>query len=115
MVHPADDTHAATPTVARYGIRYEGYDVEVVVGGEGELAADRVRVLLDGVPVDRSGLSTRAHDVALRTPDGVELRLHVGGREPGVLARVRLRRPDGYWVDLRERPAHERPGRVGPG
>lgn len=88
--------------VARYGVRYEGHDIEVRMRA-GDVDAERVAVLLDGEPVAPGAATRRSHDIALDTDDGVEIRLHVGGRALDSLVRVRLRRPDGYWIDLRER------------
>lgn len=92
----------ATALVARFGIRYEGHDIEVRLAA-GETAVDRLGVVVDGRDVDPGSISARNHDVGFETADGVEIRLHVAGREIDRLARVRLRRPDGYWVDLRPR------------
>jgi hypothetical protein len=95
----AGGSTSGTAPVARYGIEYAGHEIEVRVDGD-DLSADRVRVLVDGTPVDRDRLTVRSHDVGLVTDDGVEIRLHVGGRVLDRLVRVRLRRPDGYWIDL---------------
>lgn len=92
----------ALARVARYGVRYEGHDIEVRVR-DGDVDAEHVVVAVDGAPVDPGRTTRRSHDIAFDTDDGVEIRLHVGGRALDQLVRVRLRRPDGYWVDLRER------------
>lgn len=103
-----DSSHSRTPTsttsprVARYGVRYEGHDIEVRVRA-GDVDAERVDVVLDGEPVAPEATTRRSHDIAFETDDGFEIRLHVGGRQLGTLVRVRMRRPDGYWIDLRER------------
>lgn len=113
-----DTTHnggGAGPSVvpvARFGIRYAGHDIEVRLAA-GDAAADRLDVVVDGREVDPAAIRARDRDVGFDTEDGVEIRLHVGGREIDRLARVRLRRPDGYWIDLepREGPAD---GAAGP-
>ncbi|MEV4418350.1 hypothetical protein AB0L40_00060 [Patulibacter sp. NPDC049589] len=94
---------------ARFGARYEGHDIEVVVEGSGD-AADRTTVLLDGRPVEPPELAVTGHDLALTTGEGIEVRLRVDGRAFDVLMGVRLRRADGYWIDLRERSGDEGPG-----
>lgn len=100
MSHRGEGAGAAT--AARYGIRFAGHDIEVRLPGD-RIALDAATVLLDGEPVDPARLTVRSRDVGLETADGVEIRLHLAGRANDVLSRVRLRRPDGYWVDLEPR------------
>lgn len=100
-----DQSHTpgqGTATTARYGISFGGHDIEVRLAGD-EVAPESATVLVDGEEVDPGTVRTRSRDVSLETTDGVEIRLHLAGRAHDVLSRVRLRRPDGYWVDLEPR------------
>lgn len=97
-------------TIARYGIRFEGHDIEVRLPADQGGGADAT-VLIDGEAIDPARITARSRDVSLETADGVEVRLHLAARAQDVLSRVRLRRRDGYWVDLQPRRAADHPPR----
>ncbi|MGI8537926.1 MAG: hypothetical protein ACR2K2_15930 [Mycobacteriales bacterium] len=98
------DRYASSTKTRRYGTVQDGHDVELEFDKR-RVIINKATLRVDGDVVDTTKIFYGDKNLTTHIADGTEIVVSVDSGMVGELTRAQLRRTDGSWVDLEERPA----------
>lgn len=91
------------PRITKYGTTLDGHDIELEFDQK-LIVLNRARLRVDGEQVDALNVVYGDKELTTTLADGTEITVKLDSGMVGELVRAQVRRTDGAWVDLEERP-----------